>query len=97
MRLVQELRLLTNADAKPKAASLQTTQQRFLGNMDSCILWEVAMLELSDKATHACPRQLIMAIPDPKNPDPSLFQLVNKIDSYNGYIFRFKPNKSQSA
>jgi len=53
MRLVRELRLLTNVDAKAKASSLQITQQWFLANMDSCILWEIATLDLADKATKA--------------------------------------------
>ncbi len=68
MRMVRELCLLTNTDAKAKAASLQTTQQRFLDNMDSCISWEVMTLELVDKATQASLRQLIMAIPDLDGP-----------------------------
>jgi len=53
MRLVRELRLLTNTDAKDKASSLQTTQQQFLANMDSCISWEIATLNLTDKAMKA--------------------------------------------
>jgi len=67
--MVRELQLLTNADAKEKAASLQTTQQRFLDNMDSCISWELVTLELVDKATQASLRQIIMAIPNPDSPN----------------------------
>jgi len=52
MRLVCELWLLTNADAKAKA-TLRTTQQRFLDNMDSCISWGVSTLDLVDKTMHA--------------------------------------------
>jgi len=60
-------------------------------------LWEVATLELVYKATHSSLRQLIMAIPNPKSPDQILFHLVNKMYLNTGYIFRFKPNKSQST
>jgi len=88
---------LTNADTKAKAASLQTTQQRFLDNMDSFISWELATLKLVDKATQASLRQIIMAIPNPDCPKQRLFHLVNKMYSNNGYIFQFKPTKSQSA
>jgi len=42
MWMVRELHLLTKADAKVKAASLQTTQQRFLDNMDSSISWGIS-------------------------------------------------------
>jgi len=67
--MVRELCLLTNADVKAKAASLRTTQQWFLNNMDSCISWEVVTLDLVDKATQASLWQIIMAIPDPDCPD----------------------------
>jgi len=97
MRLVRELRLLTNADAKAKAASLRTTQQWFLANMDSCILWEIATFDLADKATKANLRQLIMAIPNPDWPEHWLFHSVNKMYMNSSYIFRFKPAKAQSA
>jgi len=97
MRMVRELCLLTNADAKAKAASLQTTQQRFLDNMDSCISWEVTALKLVDKATQTSLRQLIMAIPNPDGPKQRLFHSRNKMYCNNGYIFQFKPTKSQSA
>jgi len=96
MRLVRELRLLTNADAKTKAARLQTTQQRFLANMDSCMLWEIATLNFADKATKANLRQLIMAIPNPDWPEHWLFHSVNKMYSNSSYIFQFKPAKAQS-
>jgi len=97
MHMVRELCLLTNADAKAKSASLKTTQQWFLNNMDSCISWEVATLDLVDKATQASLWQIIMAIPDPDCLEQWLFHLVNKMYSNNGYIFRFKPTKLQSA
>jgi len=87
MQMVRELCLLTNANAKAKAASLQTTQQRFLNNMDSCISWEVTTLELFDKATQASLQQIIMAIPDLDCLEQWLFHLVNKMYSNNGYIF----------
>jgi len=96
MRLVRELQLLTNADAKAKEASLQTTQQRFLANMDNCISWEIATLNLADKAMKASLRQLIMAIPDLDWPEHQLLHLVNKMYSNSGYIFWFKPAKAQS-
>jgi len=51
--MLRELCLLTNANAKAKAASLRTTQQQFLDNMDSCISWEVVTLDLVNKATQA--------------------------------------------
>jgi len=95
--MVRELCLLTNADVKAKAASLRTTQQWFLNNMDSCISWKVMTLDLVDKATQASLRQIIMAIPNPDCLEQWLFHSVNKMYSNNGYIFRFKPTKSQSA
>jgi len=97
MRMVRELHLLTNTDAKAKAASLRTTQQRFIDNMDSCISWELTTLELVDKATQASLQQIIMTIPDPDCPKQRLFHLVNKMYSNNGYIFQFKTTKSQST
>jgi len=72
---------------KGKRASLKTTQQRFLDNMDSCISWELATLELVNKATQASLRQIIMAILNPDCPEQHLFYLVNKMYSNNGYIF----------
>jgi len=96
MRLVRELQLLTNANAKAKAASLQTTQQRFLANMDSCILWELATLDLANKATKTNLQQLIMAIPNPDWPEHWLFHSINKMYLNSSYIFCFKPAKAQS-
>jgi len=96
MRMVRELCLLTNANTKAKAASLWTTQQRFLDNMNICISWELATLKLIDKATQASLRQIIMAIPNLDCPKQRLFHSVNKMYSNNGYIFQFKPTKSQA-
>jgi len=87
MRMVRELHLLTNADAKAKAASLKTTQHRFLDNMDSCISWEVVTLNLVDKATQASVSQLIMAIPNLNGPEQRLFHSINKMYSNKRYIF----------
>jgi len=81
MRLVRELRLLTNVNAKTKESSLQITQQWFLANMDSCILWEIATLNLADKAMKANLQQLIMVIPNLDWPEHWLFHLVNKMYS----------------
>jgi len=68
MQLVKELQILINANVKAKAASLRTSQQRFLANIDSCISCEVAMLDLINKATHASLCQLIMTSPTQKFP-----------------------------
>ena len=97
MRLVRDHKLLTNTKAKAKAASLRTNQQRFLSNMETCITWELSTLDLVDSTTGANLRQFIMNIPDPEKPEERLFHAVNKMLRHDGHIFRFNPNRSQSA
>jgi len=64
--------------------------------MDSCISWEVATLNLVDKAAKANLQQLIMSIPNLDWPEQWLFHSINKMYS-NRYIFHFKLAKAQSA
>ena len=66
MQLVRDYRLLTNSHAKAKAASLCTNQQRFLQQIETCISWEIATLNLLDKILGANLWHLIMNIPDPQ-------------------------------
>jgi len=51
MRFVRDHRLLTNTQAKAKAASLQAHQARFLVQMEMCLTWEVATVKLIDRQT----------------------------------------------
>ncbi len=97
MRLVRDHRLLTNTQAKAKAASLRAHQARFLAQMETCSTWEVATVELIDRQTQANLRQIIMNIPDPVQPACKLFHAVNKMYIRDGYIFRFHPSRSQQA
>jgi len=53
MRLIHDHRLLTNTQAKAKAASLKAHQARFLSQMEACSTWEPAALDLIDKQTQA--------------------------------------------
>jgi len=77
MWLVQDHRLLTNVQAKAKAASLQSHQARFLGQMEMCSTWEIVMLDLIDWQMQATLQQIIMNIPNPSNPKCKLFHMVN--------------------
>jgi len=97
MQLVRDYCLLTNTHAKAKAAILCTNQQRFLQQMETCISWETAMLNLLDKILGANLHHLIMNIPDPKKPSECLFHAVNKMFQHDGYIFWFHPQKNQMA
>jgi len=96
MRLVRDYRLLMNTHAKAKAASLCTNQQRFLQQMETCISWEIATLNLPDKSLGANLWHLIMNIPDPENPSERLFHAVNKMFHHDGCIFQFHPQKPNS-
>jgi len=95
MRLVHNARLLTNATVKAKALSLQAWQNCFTLQMELCLTWEIATLELPDKTLHANLRQLIPAIPDLDHPCQQLFHSVSKTFMEDGHIFHFHPSKSQ--
>jgi len=81
MHFVRDYRLLTNSQAKAKAECLWAHQERFLMQMETCITWEIANLDLKDHSSEATLHQLIMNIPDPANPKSRLFHLVNKMFS----------------
>jgi len=97
LRLVRDARLLTNPMVKAKATSLRSLQQRFGTQMESCLTWEIATLDLPDKTLQANLRQLILAIPDPDYPHQKLFHSVSKTFTEDGHIFRYHPSKSQHA
>jgi len=97
MHLVSDHWLLTNIQAKVKAASLQAHQARFLSQMETFSTWELATLKLNDRATQANLCQFIMNIPDPVNPKCKLFHAVNKMFSWDRHIFRFHPSWTQHA
>jgi len=48
MQLVCNHRLLTNIQAKAKEASLRAHQAQFLGQIETCLTWEIATLDLID-------------------------------------------------
>jgi len=97
MHLIHDHQLLTNIQAKAKAASLRGNQARFLSQMETCSTWEIAMLDLYDNQTKANLWQLIMNIPDPLQPICRLFHVVNKMFIRDSYIFQFHPSWSQQA
>jgi len=97
MCFVRDYRLLTNSQAKAKAECLKAHQERFLNQMETCVTWEIASLDLEDHSTEATLCQLIMNLPDPGNPSARLFHSVNKMFSKDGAILRFHPSKSQNA
>jgi len=97
MRFVRDYRLLTNSQAKAKAECLKAHQEQFLNQMETCITWEIAALDLEDHATEATLRQLIMNILDPSNPASRLFHSVNMMFSQKGSIFCFHPSHSQNV
>jgi len=59
--------------------------------METCISWEIAMLNLPDKILGANLCHLIMNIPDPEKPSECLFHAVNKMFCHDGYVFWFHP------
>jgi len=97
MHFVRDYQLLTNSQAKVKAECLKAHQERFLNQMETCIAWEIAALDLEDHATEATLRQLIMNILDPANPASRLFHSVNIMFSQKGSILLFHPSQSQNA
>jgi len=97
LRLVRDARLLTNPTVKAKATSLRALQNRFVLQMESCMTWEIATLDLPEKTLQANLRQLVLAIPDPDHPHQKLFHSVSKTFTEDGHIFRFHPSKSQHA
>jgi len=82
---------------KARASSFQSLQQWFMNQMESCLMWEIAMLELPDKALQPNLRQLTMVILDPDHPYQWLFHSVGKTFMDDGLIFWFHPSKSQHA
>ena len=68
MRMVCDQKLLTNTKAKAKAASLRANQEQFLKNMETCISWEIATIDLPDNTIGANLQHLIMNILDPNKP-----------------------------
>jgi len=97
MCLVRDHHLLTNMQAKAKAASLRSNQARFLTQMETCSTWEIVMLDLQEHQTQAILCQLIMNILDLVQPSCKLFNAVNKMFIQDGYIFRFHPSRNQQA
>jgi len=97
MQLVQDARLLTNPTVKAKATSLRSLQNHFASQMESCLTWEIATLNLPDKTLQSNLRQLILAIPGPDHPHQKLFHLVSKTFMEDSHIFQFHPSKSQHA
>jgi len=97
MRLVHDLKLLTNPKAKEKALSLRVTQDQFLHQMETCITWEIATIDLVDQTFCTSFCAVLMNIPDPTEPTAKLFHLVNITFNWDGYIFRFHPSRSQMA
>jgi len=97
MHLVQDARLLTNPTVKVKALSLQSLQHRFTSQMESCMTWEIATLDLPEKHLQANLQQLVLAIPDPNKPHQHLFHSISKTFTEDSHIFCFHPSKSQHA
>jgi len=79
MRFIRDFCLLTNSQVKAKAECLKVHQERFLNQMEMCITWEIASLDLEDHATEVALWQLIMNTLDPANPASQLFHSVNKM------------------
>jgi len=97
MRLVRDLKLLTNPKAKDKALSLRVTQDQFLHQTETCITWEIATIDLINKTLRMSFRAVLMNIPDPTEPAAKLFHSVNITFNCDGYIFCFHPSHSQTA
>jgi len=97
MQFVHDFCLLTNSQAKAKAECLKAHQEQFLNQMETCLMWEVAALDLEDHMTEATLCQMIMNLPDPSNPLQKLFHLVNMRFSQDAAILQFHPSKSQNA
>jgi len=53
MCLVQNAQLLTNPTVKAKSMSLWSLQNCFTLQMESCLMWEIATLDLPDKTLQA--------------------------------------------
>jgi len=53
--------------AQAKAECLTAHQECFLSQMEMCIMWEIATLDLKEHSTEATIRQIIMNILDPAN------------------------------
>jgi len=97
MQLIRDHRLLMNTQAKEKATSLQVHQARFLAQMETCSMWELATLDLIDQQTQATLLQIIMNILDPLQLTCKLFHVVNKVYIHDRYIFHFHPSQSQEV
>jgi len=95
--LVWDAWLLTNPTVKAKAMSLQALQNHFVLQMESCMMWEIATLDLLEKTLQANLRQLVLVIPDLDHPHQKLFHSISKTFTKDGHIFRFHPSKSQHA
>jgi len=97
MWFIRDFCLLTNSQAKAKAECLKAHQERFLNQMETCLMWEVAVLDLEDHTPEATLHQMIMNLPDPSNPLQKLFHSVNMRFSQDAAILQFHPSKSQNA
>jgi len=97
MRLVRDLKLLTNPKAKDKALSLRITQDQFLHQTETCITWEIATIDLIDKTLRTSFHAVLMNIPDPTEPAVKLFHSVNITFNRDSYIFRFHTSRSQTT
>jgi len=53
LHLVWDTWLLTNLMVKTKATSLRSLQNHFISQMESCLTWEIATLDLPDKTLQA--------------------------------------------
>jgi len=97
MRMVSDHCLLTNMQAKAKAASLRLHQAQFLAQMQMCLTCKVVTLDLIDRQTQVNLHQIIMNIPDLVQATWKLFHAVNKMYIQDSYIFQFHPSWSQQA
>jgi len=95
MHLVWDARLLTSLMVKAKATRFCSLQNCVVLQMESCLMWEITILDLPDKTLQANLWQLILAIPDPDHPHQQLFHSVSKTFTEDGHIFWFHPSKSQ--
>jgi len=97
MQLVQDHWLLTNMQAKEKAASFCAHQARFLAQMENCSTWEPATINLIGQQMQATLHQNIMNILDPMQLACKLFHAINKMYIRDGFIFQFHPSHSQQV
>jgi len=97
MCLVHDFKLLMNIKAKEKACSLHAIQAQFLQQMETCLTWEIASLDLEDKTLYNSLRVILMNIPNPEDMMVKLFHSVNCMFKQDGYIFRFHPDRGQNA